>query len=194
VRPLIERELLDGVLTSEERNALGRVLARTPQPFLDSEEYSTVVLQQADVDLREARTGLGHSRYKDRLEALRDGRDALRAIVADPSLADNGHRRFFNEVPALANRAAVGPQLDRVLELLAVDRAGLLSFNVGPAPHVKSTADGWQLRSSALQQPIVVHADFLVHAYVPTRPSAIVCAKDCCAGPPHIPAIRDSWP
>ena len=171
VVPLIRAELDDEGLTAAERTIVDHVMGIDPAPHRDIASYHARVAAQAELDIREAEKGIGRSLLKDRLEAFRDGREGLRAIVADPGLADDGHRRFFAEVPEMANRAGSGPPIDRILELMALYRAGIVTFGPGPAPKVEQTATGWRLQSTKLESPSSLDVSTMVMAYIPMPPA-----------------------
>jgi hypothetical protein len=171
VVPLIRAELDDEELTAAERTIVDHVMGIDPAPHRDIASYHARVAAQAELDIREAEKGIGRSLLKDRLEAFRDGREGLRAIVADPGLADDGHRRFFAEVPEMANRAGSGPPIDRILELMALYRAGIVTFGPGPAPKVEQTATGWRLQSTKLESPSSLDVSTMVMAYIPMPPA-----------------------
>ncbi|MEV4824275.1 FAD/NAD(P)-binding protein [Micromonospora sp. NPDC049274] len=130
----------------------------------DHAEWRGQVLEQARYDLGEAERGLGESPLKDRLELLRDHRETLRRVVDEPGLTDSGHRDFFRVFTAMVNRAVIGPQRERIAEVLALAEAGVLDLGPGPAPGQVRTATGWELRSTALKQPMVTEVDVLVSA------------------------------
>ncbi|MEO6501519.1 MAG: hypothetical protein ABIQ09_06360 [Jatrophihabitantaceae bacterium] len=66
------------------------------------------------------------------------------------------------------NRAVVGPQYERHLELLALLDAGVASAPFGPAPTVawQPGSGRWQLASSRLSEPHSREADWLAAAWV----------------------------
>lgn len=201
---LIDEEIRGHDLTASEQRAADRALGlRLDERFADAAAYDAEVRRQARWDLTEARRGLGSSRFKDAMEALRDGRDVLRAAVAPPGMLGEDHRAFFDVIPGLANRAAVGPQIDRLEELLAVADAGIVSFATGPAPSIEPLARGWRLRSSRLEAPADVTVDVLVNGYVdvpgvtvsrePVRASILSWSRPHRADPRFIDLDQDGF-
>jgi hypothetical protein len=123
------------------------------------------------LDLREAERGLGFSLVKEGLEVLRDHRDSLRAAVDAPGLNKESHRYFMTEYVALVNRAVIGPQKERIRELLTLIASGIVLPGPGPRPELTRTEAGWTLCSTRLKQPHRIAVDVVVKANLnwPTR-------------------------
>ncbi|MFE2375537.1 FAD/NAD(P)-binding protein [Streptomyces sp. NPDC059398] len=119
-------------------------------------------------DLAEARAGLGVSPLKEALEVLRDHRDVLRAAVDPPGLDRDSLEYFFGTFAPTVNRLVIGPQLERSAELLSLVAAGVVRIGPGPAPKVvaPSGQGPWRLESSALDRPVSVDVDHVVHAHL----------------------------
>lgn len=166
VLPLVQREVLSalpaGPAMQAARNTLG--LGRSTWETVTA--YEADVIAQARWDLAEARCGLSESPFKNQMEVLRDARETLRAVVHPPGLTLQGHRDFFDTVPALANRAAVGPQIERLAELLALIEAGVVALGPGPNPLVEAEGEGWTLRATSLLRGHRVAADHLITAHL----------------------------
>jgi hypothetical protein len=163
---LIERMLLDGDLDPLAARAIERLLGSKDRIWEDEIEFCSAVLKQATLDIEEAKRGLGASPLKHRLEALRDQREALRAAVDAPGMSSEGHREFFDVIPALANRTAVGPQRERLEELLSLIDSGLVRLAPGPNPAVTREGGGWDVRSTALRQESRVRVDIVIKAHL----------------------------
>jgi hypothetical protein len=168
LEPLIRREVEADDLEPEERRALARVLGQGRETWWSEAEFHAAVVAQARQDLTEAALGLGASRIKNRLEVLRDRREVLRSSVDAPGLTAAGHRDFFHFLPALANRAAVGPQLERSEELMSLMDAGLVRLGPGPGARLEQTDSGWSLTSTALGEKKRLRADFALKAHIDT--------------------------
>jgi hypothetical protein len=166
VWPLIRAEVLHRDLRPPQRRLAESILDLTPQRSADVDAYRRSVIADAELDLAEAELGLEVSAFKEAMEVPRDLRQRLREVVLAPGLTAAGHRDFFAVVPALANHAAVGPQLERVREILALMMAGVVELGPGPAPAVRRDGDAWTLASTHLDRPAVVHADHLVEAHL----------------------------
>nr|MDT0657164.1 FAD/NAD(P)-binding protein [Micromonospora sp. DSM 115978] len=166
VEPLIRREVL-GRMTSAsagEIEAVERVLNPTARSWPGHAEYVAEVLDRARLDLREAERGLGVSQVKEGLEVLRDHRESLRSAIDPPGLTDESHRYFMTEFAPLVNRTVIGPQKERIQELLILVEAGVVSLGPGPRPEMTRTGGGWELTATRLGRPHRVTVDVLVRA------------------------------
>ncbi|HEY6798084.1 MAG TPA: FAD/NAD(P)-binding protein, partial [Kineosporiaceae bacterium] len=140
--------------------------------FEDAGQYRTSVLARSRADLVEAELGLGRSGVKEALEVLRDHRHVLRAVVEDDGLSEEGRRWFFGPFVATVNRLAIGPQRERIAELLLLEKAGMVTLAPGPNPLVERVGDRWRLSSTRLRRPAVQEADLLVDAHLHWPPPA----------------------
>jgi hypothetical protein len=170
VESLIRGEMLADGLDAVDRIRVSRILASEPPEFSTSSSYSDAVVEQARWDLAQAEMGLEESLAKNRLESLRDYREVLRAAVDTPGLTDNGHRQFFAVIPHLANRAVVGPQRERLAEVLALIETGVLRLGPGPSPTVVRNKHGWLLQSRRLIEPEGVQVDAMITAHLQFPP------------------------
>jgi hypothetical protein len=170
VESLIYAEMLADGLDAADRVRVSRVLASEPPKFATSSGYRDAAVEQARWDLAQAELGLEGSLAKNRLESLRDFREELRAAVDTPGLTDAGHRRFFAVIPRLANRAAVGPQRERLAEVLALIETGVLRLGPGPSPTVVRNKNGWLLQSCRLAEPEGLQVDTMVTAHLQFPP------------------------
>lgn len=177
IEPLIHREALDRMqgATPAEIEAVKRILNPSARRWRDHDEYFASIIAHARFDLAEAERGLGASPVKEALEILRDHRDGLRAAVDAPGLTGDSHRYFMQEFVPLVNRVVIGPQKERIHELLKLIEAGIVELGPGPRPELKRTANGWNLCSTRLEQPHEVAVDVVVSANLhwPTRRSEL---------------------
>ncbi|WP_418153349.1 FAD/NAD(P)-binding protein [Actinoalloteichus caeruleus] len=166
VEPLIRREAISrmGKPTAGEIAVVDQALSLEPVTWRTYEEYRDATLAAARADLVEAERGLGVSAVKDALEVLRDHRESLRAAVDPPGLTEESHRYFAHEYVPLVNRAVIGPQKERVHELLALVAAGVLTLGPGPGPALEPVGDRWALTSTRLGQPRRIEVDAVVRA------------------------------
>jgi hypothetical protein len=168
VKPLICREVLWrlGHATAGQVEAVFRVLHPPPERLADYGHYSKRLVELAAADLREAEVGLGFSPVKESLEILRDHRETLRAALDPPGLTDESHRYFTTEYAPLVNRAVIGPQKERISELLALIDAQIVLPGPGPAPELARRGSGWALSSTCLDRPHRMAADVAVAAHL----------------------------
>jgi hypothetical protein len=165
VLPLVRAEVLDRELHGAQRRLAESVLALAPSRFSTRAAYVSAVLAEAQLDLAEAQVGLGRSELKEGLETLRDHRQQLRDVVIEPGLTAEGHRDFFSVLPDLANRAAVGPQIERLQEILALIECGVVELGPGPSPTVRRNIKGWTLLSTHLDRAESVDVDHIVRTH-----------------------------
>ncbi len=166
VEPLVHREALGrmAAATQAEIDTVERVLRPADESFRSYDEYHAALLERATADLHEADRGLGESLVKEGLEVLRDHREGLRAAIDPPGLTEQSHRYFMTEYTSLVNRAVIGPQKERIHELLALIAAGVVVPGPGPAPELVRAASGWVLRSTKLAQAREIPVDVVVQA------------------------------
>jgi len=168
VEPLIRREVLWRLGNAEagQVEAVFRVLRPARENLPSYEHYSKRLVEIAAADLREAEAGLGFSLVKESLEILRDHRESLRAALDPPGLTEESHRFFTAEYTPLVNRAVIGPQKERIRELLALLAAQIVLPGPGPAPELTRCGSGWTLSSTCLDRPHHMAADVAVAAYL----------------------------
>ncbi|APU15457.1 MULTISPECIES: FAD/NAD(P)-binding protein [Actinoalloteichus] len=169
VEPLIRREALarlaaPGPPTYAEIAAVDRALSPVPGTWATYAEYRDATLALARADLAEAERGLGVSPVKEALEVLRDHRESLRVVVDPPGLTEESHRYFLDEYVPLVNRVVIGPQKERLHELLALTAAGIVTLGPGPGAVVARAGDRWALTSTGLGEPRRVEVDAVVRA------------------------------
>ena len=91
------------------------------------ENYATWVYEQIETDFHEACRGL-EAPAKAALEVWRDMRDHLREAVDFDGLNEVSHQYFYRRWHKVINRLVAGPQKERHADLLALCRAGKLTF------------------------------------------------------------------
>ncbi|GGV08841.1 FAD/NAD(P)-binding protein [Streptomyces spectabilis] len=178
VLPLVEREMRHryaarAIALGKDPGGLGDgflgelVRGTIPRHRLASyHHYRTWYAHYLGDDLREAELGLDGSPLKYSLEALGDLREELRRTVDEPGLTAESTRYFFGSFAAAVSRTVIGPQPERNAELLALLAAGVARPGPGPAARVgwHAGARSWEITSTELAVPAVVHADHLVAA------------------------------
>jgi hypothetical protein len=175
LEPLIWVEVFGGVEDDREATVLERAFALREPPVASEAEFHSAVIEQARLDVEAARLGLDKSGLKDRMETLRDQREALRAAVDPPGMSPDDHRGFFQRIPALANRTAVGPQRERLEELLQLVEQGVVRLGPGPRPELRERNGSWELRSTSLSEEACVDVDLIAKGFLefPERNPAI---------------------
>jgi uncharacterized NAD(P)/FAD-binding protein YdhS len=94
-------------------------------------------------------------------------RDTFRYVVDVGGLTEASLDDFYRHVVPALNRAVVGPQYERHVELLALLEAGVAEVPFGPAPSVRLDGHGrWRVASTRLATPHVRTVDWVVAAQV----------------------------
>jgi FAD-NAD(P)-binding len=166
IEPLVHREALARMTsaTAREINAVERVLHPAEDSWPGYMQYTAALVDRARADLREAERGLGVSPVKEALEVLRDHREMLRAVVDPPGLTAGSHRYFVADYVPLVNRAVIGPQKERMHELLTLIAAGVVLPGPGPRPELARTPTAWTLASTRLRRPHRIAVDMVIEA------------------------------
>ncbi len=120
-------------------------------------------------DLAEGIRGFVGSPVKASLDILRELRDTVRYAVDFGGLTATSLDEFTRRTIPMMNRAVVGPQYERHIELLALMKAGIAQVPFGPAPVVSwnDAAGRWTVSSSLLSTPHAMEVDWIVAARVP---------------------------
>jgi uncharacterized NAD(P)/FAD-binding protein YdhS len=141
------------------------------QALETSESYQAWICSFIETDLAQAIVGVQASPLKAALESFREFRDVIREAVDYGGLTKSSLEHFYRvHAPAL-NRIGVGPQKERASELLALIRAGILTFPFGPNPRIDRSADGrWHLQSTGLARPHQETADWFCRAAISRMP------------------------
>ena len=153
-----------GPATPAQTEAVLQTLEPAREIVADYRRYVDRLLDLARADLREAELGLGVSLVKEGLEVLRDHREGLRAAIDPPGLTEDSHRYFMTEYVPLVNRAVIGPQKERIQELLVLVDAGIVSLGPGRAPKLAPAGAGWILTSTRLARPHRIAVDMVIRA------------------------------
>jgi hypothetical protein len=117
----------------------------------DADSYQSWFQRWLDDDLQQARLGVSRSPLKAALECCREFRDVIRYAVDFGGLTDESADRFFSLHAETINRIVVGPQKERIADMLALIRAGVVCVSLGPNPMVKwdHARRQWTLSSSS---------------------------------------------
>lgn len=134
----------------------------------DGDAYRKWLTEVLRADLADGLLGFVRSPVKAGLDTLRALRDMFRYVVDYGGLTGPSLDRFLGVTVPAINRAVVGPQYERHVELLALMAAGTADAPFGPAPRVTWSADGRPvITSTALAVPHEEQADRLIAAHVP---------------------------
>jgi uncharacterized NAD(P)/FAD-binding protein YdhS len=191
--------VLDGL---DERygvfDALAAFDGTTDMLLDDGDAYQKWLADILRRDLAEGLLGFAGSPVKAALDILRDLRDTFRYAVDFGGLTEASLDSFIGRTVPAINRAVVGPQYERHLELLALMAAGVAAAPFGPAPTVvwNESRGAWTVASSRLAIPHSQEVDWLLSAYVP--PPAVESTASPLLGSlrragrirPHRPASR----
>ncbi|HST46946.1 FAD/NAD(P)-binding protein [Jatrophihabitans sp.] len=133
-----------------------------------SDSYQRWLAAVISADLAEAVHGFARSPVKGALDVLRALREQFRYVVDFGGLTPESGEDFAARIVPALNRAVVGPQYERHLELLALLEAGIASAPFGPAASAdwQPESGRWRLASSRLREPCSREADWLVAARV----------------------------
>jgi len=150
-------------------DAAGTLDGSAGMDLADGAAYQRWLSGYMSADLAEGLLGFTGSPVKGALDVLRELRDTFRYAVdfggLTPASLDEFNRRT---IPAV-NRAVVGPQYERHVELLTLMAAGIARVPFGPAPEVSwdQAARRWTIRSTRLRSACSAEADWIVAAQVP---------------------------
>lgn len=135
----------------------------------DHHAYQRWLTEFIACDLTEGAQGPAGSPLKAAMQVCEDLVDTIRYAIDFGGLADASLDDFMRWTSSQLNRAVVGPQYERHVELLALFEAGVVRAPFGPSPDVvwRARTDRWIVRSSRLQLPHTRAVDWLVWARVP---------------------------
>ena len=135
----------------------------------DAAAYQRWLSGYVSADLAEGLSGFAGSPVKAALDVLRELRDTFRYAVDFGGLTPASLDEFTRRTIPAVNRAVVGPQYERHLELLALMAAGVARVPFGPAPEVRLNRDAcrWTIRATRLRSAYSAEVDWLVAAQVP---------------------------
>ena len=161
-------KVLAEYLPSGERFCIDKLFSPVPATARVSQEcFRSWLLSFLADDLVEAQRGNIDSPLKAACDVIRDLRDILRSAVDFGGLKDDSHKWFLNVFVPVMNRLAVGPPKARAEQLLALIRADVVRFDLGPAPTciLDDQQACFVIRSTAFEAP-VIKADVLIRARI----------------------------
>lgn len=114
-----------------------RVLFDNPMELTGSPtDYEKAICEFVLQDIKESEKGIKYSPLKASLELLRSLRNTIRYAVEFSSLEPDSHKVFLSEIVPTIDRNVTGPQKERMKELLALIKAGVVKIPFGPNPKV----------------------------------------------------------
>jgi uncharacterized NAD(P)/FAD-binding protein YdhS len=135
----------------------------------DAAAYQNWLSGYVSADLAEGLLGFAGSPVKAALDVLRELRDTFRYAVDFGGLTPASLDEFTKRTIPAVNRAVVGPQYERHVELLALMEAGIIRAPFGPAPEVRRNRETgrWTICATKLRSGYSAEVDWIVAAQVP---------------------------
>jgi uncharacterized NAD(P)/FAD-binding protein YdhS len=133
--------------------------------YSDASEFGAWLENHLENDLHQACSGNETSPIKAACDVLRDTRDTLRSVVDFCGLTMLSHRKFLRYYAPIFNTLAVGPPKQRIAQVLALIRTGILEadFGVGPKCSLNVERGKFRIESVAYTKTNKVReADVLV--------------------------------
>ncbi|MEL0638681.1 FAD/NAD(P)-binding protein [Marinomonas sp. TI.3.20] len=135
-------------------------------------ELRNMVISHLQHDVNESLKGEALSPYKHSLEMLRVVRDFIREGVNNYRLNAESHNDFFSFIAPRISSLIVGPPVSRGREWLALIKAGVLRFDLGPNPdlHCSIEHDYWVARSTVLKTQHTHQLNYLIEGFIYNNP------------------------
>ncbi len=157
------------VMSKADEMAIDRIISPIAQDsFNDPKSFSRFVHDYLVRDIADAFGGNMENPAKAATDVLRDVRDIIRYAIDQGGLTPESHERFLGGWCSIINRIAVGPPKERNIETLALMEAGIVNFDIGPAPIVGFDADKgkFTLTSTKFKEPYTEYFDVMVRAKI----------------------------
>ncbi len=166
--------LINQYVKPEDRFSWDRLAQPIPHEALaSSTAFDRWLRAHLEGDIAEALQGNVDSPLKAACDVVRDLRDNLRAAIDHAGLTEESHRWLLSEFVPIMNRIAVGPPVSRVIEMLALMDAGVLSVGYGPGPQCAADARGHLQLTAAPWPERTVTLDTLIKARVSMHSPAV---------------------
>jgi uncharacterized NAD(P)/FAD-binding protein YdhS len=138
---------------------LGRVV--------DSDEYQTKFTQLLLEDIRHSADEFEQP-IKSSIEMFRVLREQIRRAVDFDGLTDESQVDFRNNILPFIYRSVVGPPVQKLEELVALIKQGIVQHTVGPDPLVEfnNQQNKWVIQSTVFEQPVSFEVDYVISGHV----------------------------
>lgn len=162
----VREDIINQYVAKELHFSWNKLLNPVPQN-INQQEFSAWLYAHLNEDIQNALQGNIDNPIKAACDVLRDIRDIIRLAVDFAGLTEGSHSKFLQNFVPNMNRLAVGPPYTRVAEWIALMEAGIIQFNLGPAPIclLDENEAKFTLTSSAFQAP-TISADVLIKARI----------------------------
>jgi hypothetical protein len=167
-----QKVLVAKTISIEDRFSWEKLTAPVPSYALASPDvYIAWLIDFLEADIKEAKKGNLSSPIKSASDVLRDLRDLIRSVIDFKGLTEESHRWVDSVFIPLMNRLAVGPPKERIEEMVALLKSGVLKLNLGPSPDVRhsSNTNLFTLKSTVWpelqeQANIKIHGKITIHS------------------------------
>ncbi|EOX4358922.1 FAD/NAD(P)-binding protein [Vibrio cholerae] len=166
---LNEQEILVAqTIPIEDRFSWQKLADPVPRYALKSPEtFIFWLIDYLEADIKEAKKGNISSPIKSASDVLRDLRDIIRDVIDFKGLTEESHRWVDSVFIPLMNRIAVGPPKERIEEMVALLKSGVLKLNLGPSPEViRCSNTKLIILKSTVWPELQERADIKIHAKV----------------------------
>ncbi|MEF1285392.1 FAD/NAD(P)-binding protein [Vibrio sp. M250220] len=166
--PNEQETLVAKTIPIEDRFSWDKLADPVPNYALKSPEvFIAWLIDYLEADIKEAKKGNISSPIKSASDVLRDLRDIIRDVIDFKGLTEESHRWVDSVFIPLMNRIAVGPPKERIEEMVALLKSGVLKLNLGPSPEVMtcSSTNSITLKSTVWPE-LEEQADIKIHAKI----------------------------
>lgn len=160
--------LIDRYVPAADQFSWERIVDPIPDSALDNPScLAAWLIEHLEKDLADALMGNINSPIKAACDVLRDLRDVLRFAIDFGGLEEGSHRWLLSHFMPLMNRLAVGPPKERIEELLALIKCGIVSAGFGPQTSCTFVPDQGKfvVRAGAFES-FSEYADVLIRARI----------------------------
>jgi len=134
--------------------------------FTDTADYRHTFIKMLDDDIRAAWEGNIDGAEKAASDVIRDIRSTLRYAIDHAGLTPESHAVFLKHYSSVFNRCAVGPPMERNVQLRALIAAGVVKMDIGPSPSISTdeSTGTFVIKSQFREAQESVHIDVIVLA------------------------------
>lgn len=168
-RPNEQKVLVAKTISIEDRFSWEKLAAPLPSDALASPDvYIAWLIDYLEADIKEAKKGNLSSPIKSASDVLRDLRDLIRGVIDFKGLTEESHRWVDSVFIPLMNRIAVGPPKERIEEMVALLKSGVLKLHLGPSPEVRHCSNTNLITLKSTVWPgLQEQANIKIHAKIP---------------------------